>query len=85
MSGKDFDNSGSVTRFFSQLRTGDPESSESLWNRFFPRLQALAHKTPTGRPQQLADAEDAALSAFATFVRRARDGEFEAIQNRDDL
>jgi DNA-directed RNA polymerase specialized sigma24 family protein len=76
--------SGSVTRFFSQLQAGEPAAAEALWERFFPRLVALARQTLAGRPQRVADADDAAQSAFASFCLRARAGEF-AIGDRNDL
>jgi DNA-directed RNA polymerase specialized sigma24 family protein len=86
MGGKDSPGagSGSVTHFFSQLRTGDPAAAEALWQRFFPRLVALARRTLAGCPQRVADADDAAQSAFASFCLRVRAGEF-AIRDRDDL
>ncbi len=76
--------SGSVTQFFGQLRNGDPAAAGALWERFFPRLVALARRTLAGRPQRVADADDAAQSAFASFCLRVRAGEF-AIGDRDDL
>jgi DNA-directed RNA polymerase specialized sigma24 family protein len=82
--GKVPSDSGSVTQFFGQLRTGSPTAAEALWERFFPRLVALARKTLTGRPQRAADADDAAQSAFASFCLRVRAGEYN-IGNRTDL
>ena len=38
------DPSGSVTWFFGQLRAGDPDAAQALWQRFFPRLVALARQ-----------------------------------------
>src|SRR5262245_37682526 len=76
--------SGSVTHFFSRLQRGDPAAAEALWERFFPRLVALARKTLAGRAQRMADADDAAQSAFASFCLRARAGEF-AVGDRNDL
>src|SRR5947208_1219575 len=84
MSLKDSPVSGSVTHFFIQLQAGDPVAAEALWERFFPRLVALARKTLAGRPQRVADADDAAQSAFASFCLRARAGDF-AVGDRDDL
>jgi DNA-directed RNA polymerase specialized sigma24 family protein len=75
---------GSVTGFLGRLRTGDPAASEALWERFFPRLVGLARKTLAHRPQRVADADDAALSAFASFCRRAKAGEFR-ITDRSNL
>jgi DNA-directed RNA polymerase specialized sigma24 family protein len=78
------DPAGSVTRFFGQLRAGDPAAAEALWARFFPRLVGLARKTLAGRPQQAAGASDAAQSAFASFCLRAKAGEFR-VGDRSDL
>lgn len=75
---------GSMTLFFGQLRTGDPAAAAALWQRFFPRLVALARKTLAGRPQRVADADDAAQSAFASFCLRVKAGEFE-VADRSDL
>jgi hypothetical protein len=72
----DPDAPGSVTRFFDALCAGDPGAAEALWERFFPRLVGLARRALAGRPQRAADADDAALSAFASFCLRARAGEF---------
>ena|SRR5262245_31514529 len=74
----------SVTRFFNQLRAGDPGAAEQLWARFFPRLIALARRTLAGRPQRVADADDAAQSAFASFCLRVKAGEFR-VADRADL
>jgi DNA-directed RNA polymerase specialized sigma24 family protein len=77
------DPAGSVTLFFHQLQDGDPDAANGLWARYFPRLVGLARGTLARQPQRAADAEDAALSAFASFWRRA--GDFSAVLNRDDL
>lgn len=74
----------SVTHFFRRLRAGDAAAAGPLWRHFFPRLTALARRTLAGRPTGAADADDAAQSAFATFCRRAADGQFSA-GGRDDL
>jgi DNA-directed RNA polymerase specialized sigma24 family protein len=75
---------GSVTYCFGQLAAGRPDAAGPLWEKFFPRLTALARRTLAGRPTAVADADDAALSAFATFCRRAADGQL-AVNDRDDL
>lgn len=75
---------GSVTQLFGQLRTGSPAAAEALWQRFLPRLFALAQRTLAGRAQRVADADDAVQSAFASFCLRVRTGEFK-VGNREDL
>ncbi len=75
---------GSVTRFFDELRVGSPGAAEQLWARFFPRLVALARQALAGHPQRVADADDAAQSAFASFCLRVKAGEF-SVHDRADL
>src|SRR5438552_6103586 len=76
---------GSVTFWIGRLKAGDPAAAEKLWQRYFRRLVALARKKLQGAPRGLADEEDAALSAFASFCRRAEQGQFPQLQDRDDL
>jgi RNA polymerase sigma factor (sigma-70 family) len=79
------DAEGSVTLFFRELRAGDADAARKLWERFLPRLLALARKTLAGRPQRVADADDAVQSAFVSFYRRAERGEFGEALDREDL
>jgi DNA-directed RNA polymerase specialized sigma24 family protein len=78
------DATGSITGFLGQLRDGDPAGAEALWERFFPRLVGLARKTLAGRPQRMADADDAAQSAFGSFCLRIKAGEFD-VSDRSEL
>ena len=78
------DPAGSVTHFFDRLRAGDAAAAGALWERFFPRLLALAETTLHGRPQRMADADDAVQSAFASFCVRVQSGQYE-IADRNDL
>ncbi len=70
---------GSVTRLIREFRGGDPEAFEVLWKRYFDRLVAMASKLAA------TSGEDAALSAFHSFHRRARRGDFPNLDDRDDL
>jgi DNA-directed RNA polymerase specialized sigma24 family protein len=76
---------GSITWFFGQLRQGDDLALAGLWQRFFPRLMALATHVLADRPQRAASAEDAVQEALVSFWRRAREGEFESVADRDHL
>ena len=70
------DLSGSVSILFQRFRAGDPAAVERIWNRFRPRLTALAEKALAGRWKRMADAEDALQSAFISFWQRAERGDF---------
>lgn len=76
---------GSISQAFQQLQQGDAAAAAALWERYFPRLLGLARKTLAGRPQRVADEEDVAQCAFASFVRRVQEGSFGAGLNRDDV
>lgn len=76
---------GSVSCFFTALREGDSDGARLLWERFFPRLLALARKTLAGLPQRVADADDAVQSAFASFCQRASRGDFGDALDRNDI
>src|SRR4051812_16013258 len=76
---------GSITQAFAKLQSGDPTAVRQLWERFFPRLLALSRATLAGRPQRVADATDAAQSAFLSFWHKATRGELAAALDRNDL
>jgi DNA-directed RNA polymerase specialized sigma24 family protein len=77
---------GSVTRAFGRLKDGDPGAVHELWERYFSLLVALARRRlQNQRRLVVADEEDAVLSAFNSFQRRARRGDFPDIMDRDDL
>jgi DNA-directed RNA polymerase specialized sigma24 family protein len=65
--------------------TGDPAAAEKLWQRYFHRLVGLARKKLQHTPRGAADEEDVALSALDSFCRRAQQGQFPDLQDRDDL
>jgi DNA-directed RNA polymerase specialized sigma24 family protein len=76
---------GSVTALVERLKGGDHEAARRLWERYYPRLVALARKKLQGASRRVADEEDAALSAFDSFCRRAERGQFPHLTDRDGL
>ena len=78
---------GSVTRWLSALKAGDLAAAQPLWERYFDRLVRLARRKigAARRGRAEADEEDAALSAFDSFCRRAAEGRFPRLDDRDDL
>src|SRR5207237_6705167 len=76
---------GSVTRWVGQLRAGDQAAAQPLWERYFRRLVSLARKKLCGAARRVADEEDVALSAFDGFCRRAAEGRFPQLSDRDNL
>jgi DNA-directed RNA polymerase specialized sigma24 family protein len=78
------DQTGSITAIFQRLRSGETDSAQELWDRFFPRLIGLARKVLAGR-ELPAGAEDAVQIAFFNFFQRVEQGDVDALANRDDL
>jgi hypothetical protein len=75
----------SVTKLINQLKAGDPAAAQQLWERYFDRMVGLARKHLRGAPRRSGDEEDAALHAFDSFCRRAREGRFPELFDRNNL
>ena len=76
---------GSVTAWIEQLKAGDAAAAAPLWEAYFRRLVGLARQRLGAAPRGVADEEDVALSAFASFCRAAAQGRFPRLDDRDDL
>jgi RNA polymerase sigma factor (sigma-70 family) len=77
--------SGSVSRWIDLLKAGERTAAEPLWDRYCWQLVGLARKKLRGTSCAICDGEDLALSAFASFCRRAERGKFRRLFNRNDL
>jgi DNA-directed RNA polymerase specialized sigma24 family protein len=76
---------GSVTQWLGPLQGGDPAAVQQIWERYFTRLVGLARAMLSSAPRRAADEEDVALSAFESFCRRAEEGRFPQLADRDSL
>ncbi len=75
----------SITNWVSQLKAGDAEAAQPLFERYFGQMVRLARARLRGQPGRVADEEDAALSAFDSFCRGAEQGKFPQLKDRDNL
>jgi DNA-directed RNA polymerase specialized sigma24 family protein len=75
----------SVSRWIALARRGDEAAAGHLWRAYFQKLLGFARKKLSGGRRRAADEEDVALSAMNSFLRRAAEGEFPQLANRDDL
>jgi RNA polymerase sigma factor (sigma-70 family) len=73
----------SVTTWIGQLRDGNHEAAQRLWERYFGRLVTFARGKLQGVSRRAEDEEDVALSAFHSFCQAAQ--RFPQLKNRDDL
>ena len=76
---------GSITALLDRLKQGDHDAAALLWQRCYPRLVGLGGKKLQSTSRRVADEEDAALSAFDSFCRRAEQGQFPDLKDRDGL
>ncbi|MFO0909715.1 MAG: ECF-type sigma factor [Isosphaeraceae bacterium] len=76
---------GSITHLIGRLKEGDRGTSQQIWEAYFDRLVRLARTRLRGAPTGRADEEDVAVSVFDSFFRRAGEGRFPQLHDRDDL
>ena len=75
----------SVSRWIDELKAGRETVATGLWNHFYRRLIGLARQKLRAARRRAFDEEDLVISAFETFFRRAREGQFPRLHDRDDL
>ena len=75
----------SVTAWINELKAGNHEAAQKLWERYFRRLVGLARSKLKGMPRRVADAEDVALSVLDSFCRGAQHGRFPQLRDRNNL
>jgi DNA-directed RNA polymerase specialized sigma24 family protein len=75
----------SVTTWIAQLKAGDPDAAQALWQRYFTQLVELAHQHLSRHICRATDEEDVALSAFASLCATAAAGRFPRLADRHDL
>jgi DNA-directed RNA polymerase specialized sigma24 family protein len=74
-----------VTLWMRKLGDRDGKAAQVIWDRYFNRLAYFARQKLDRLPRRMADEEDVALSALNSFYRRASDGRFPQLADRNDL
>ncbi len=75
----------SVSRWIEQVKVNDQEAAQRLYERYLQRLAEQARKKMTGATRRMADEEDVAHTALASFFSQIRQGSFPQLANRYDL
>lgn len=75
----------SITTWIQQLKAGQADAAQHLWETYFLRMVELARQKLAGTKKTVADEEDVAVSAFRSFCVRAREGRFTQLTDRDNL
>ncbi len=74
-----------VSLWLDQLKAGDHDAAQKLWEVYYHRLVGLARAKLQGARRRAADEEDVALSAFDSFCRGAEQDKFPQLNDRDNL
>lgn len=74
-----------VTEWLRKLESGHDQAAQQLWEVFFERLVRLANGRLKSAERRIVDAEDIALSAFASFCRGAEKQRFTQLLDRQGL
>lgn len=77
--------SSSVTAWIGQVKAGDRDAAQKLWERYFRRLVGLARARLPANRRKYDEHEDVAISAMKSFLLRAENGRFPDLQSRDNL
>jgi DNA-directed RNA polymerase specialized sigma24 family protein len=76
---------GSITRLISGMKSGDDEAARRIWDRYSPRLAALAKERLPLWLHCLVSGDDVANSALCSVIMGLRDGRFPDLHDRNDL
>jgi DNA-directed RNA polymerase specialized sigma24 family protein len=81
------ESAGSVSRWINDLKAGDTQAIQPLWDRYYATLveQARSKLRALHNSTALNDEEDLALSAFQSLYQGVREGRFPRLEDRDDL
>ncbi len=74
-----------VTEWLRKLEAGHDLAAQRLWEVFFERLVRLANGRMRAADRRAVDAEDIALSAFASFCRGVENQRFTQLLDRQGL
>lgn len=75
----------SITQWLRRLESGDEQVAGLLWDTYFERLVWLVQQRTQSKLNRVDDAEDVALSAFASFCHGVRKQQFTGLANREGL
>jgi DNA-directed RNA polymerase specialized sigma24 family protein len=76
---------GSVTILLQQIRRGEQDAIQPLFELYFGRLAALGRALLPERFQRVADGEDLALEVLTAFFEAAGSGTLPELQTRGDV
>jgi RNA polymerase sigma factor (sigma-70 family) len=79
------DGTDSIRICLDQLKGGDSQAAQKLWDRYYARLVALARKKLGDSSRRSMDENDVVQAAFTSFCLRAQAGAFPNLHDRESL
>jgi RNA polymerase sigma factor (sigma-70 family) len=76
---------GSITHWIHDIKSGDADAAQKLWERYFLQLVRLARHHLRGGNRRVTDEEDVVVTVFDKFFRAAEEGRFPNLADRDAL
>lgn len=78
---------GTVSEWVCNLKTGDAEAAQALWNRYFDKIVAHANRRIRSHdcPKGSVEPEDVAASVFESLWKGANAGRFRNVIDRGEL
>lgn len=78
-------NAGSITLLLQQIRCGERDAIQPLFDHYFSRLTALAGTCLPNRFRRVTDGEDLAVEVLASFFDAAGSGSLPELHSREDI
>ncbi len=74
-----------ITHWIGDLKNGDADAAQKLWERYFSLLTRLVDRKLPKHVRRAFNEEDIALSAFASFCEGVAEDRFPRLEDRNDL
>ncbi len=79
------DSDGSITQVLGAIREGGEAAAQTIWDRYSPRLAALARERLPASLRSVLDSEEIACQALESVVMGIHQGRFPELRDRNDL
>ncbi len=76
---------GSITRWLTELKAGQTQAAEPIWNRYQAKLVAIASKQLARNTDPAVDGEDLVQNSFSEVCIAMQNGKYPDTRDREDL
>lgn len=79
------DSDDEITAWVVQVRDGDEDAAQNLWNYYCDQIVEVARRTMKRSSRRIHDEEDVAVESFKHLLSGIRDGRFTELERREQL